>query len=155
MWFLATRRMESVPKFFAYFSKLKDCQCIFKKHYRQEQVQFPDVYRCLFFCQHFVVGCPDHRRIFRYPHGLEFGFVEVFLADHVHACSRIHHKLSFNGVYCGCGRHNPLFGRRIECGFLLFFELANSFGKIPCLASGASLLSFSLCLRCEICPQIS
>ena len=31
--------------------------------------------------------------------------------------------------------------------FVLFFELINTFGKIPCLAAAASLLSFSFLLR--------
>ena len=36
MWFLATRPMVIVPKFFAEFSTRKNCRCIFKKHYRDE-----------------------------------------------------------------------------------------------------------------------
>ena len=44
-------------------------------------------------------------------------------------------------------QHNPLIGRRIECSFVLLFELVNVSGKVPCLALGASLLSFSLFLR--------
>ena len=49
--------------------------------------------------------------------------------------------------YGGCGQHNPLIGRRIECSFVLFFALEYISGKIPCLATGAVLLSFSLFLR--------
>ena len=37
-------------------------------------------------------------------------------------------------------------GSRVECSFVVLFELVNAFGKVPCLASGASLLSFSLFL---------
>ena len=38
----------------------------------------------------------DHRRrILRYPHGLQFGRVNVSLADHMNTCSGIYHKLSF------------------------------------------------------------
>ena len=49
--------MVTIPMFFAEFSKWKNCRCIFES----------DVYRCLFFCQHFAVGCHHRRRIFRYP----------------------------------------------------------------------------------------
>ena len=89
---------------------------------------------------HLAVGRHHRRR-------LQFGRVKISLADHMHTCSGIYHKLCFLRFYGGCGRHNPLLGRRIECSFVLFFEFAKISGKIPCLASGASLLSFSLCLR--------
>ena len=49
MRFLATRPVVTVPTFFGEFSKWENWRCIFKKHYRHEQVQFTDVYRCLFF----------------------------------------------------------------------------------------------------------
>ena len=68
------------------------------------------------------------RRIFRYPHGLQFGFLKVFLADHVHTCSRIFHKLSLLGFFRGCRRHNPLLRMWIDCSFVfLFFELKKMF----------------------------
>ena len=41
----------------------------------------------------------------------------------------------------------------MECSLVLFFELVEVFGKIPCLALGASL--FVLQSFLEICPQIS
>ena len=108
MWFLATDLMVTVPKVFAEFSKWENCRCIFKKHYRHEQVQFTDVYRCLFFCWHFAVRCHYHHRIFRIPSRSPIRLRSgSFLADHVQACSGIYHKLSFLG-YCGCGRCNPL-----------------------------------------------
>ena len=147
MWFLATGPMVTVAKFFAMFSKWKTCWCIFKKYHRYEQVQFSDENRCLFFCLHFAVGCHYHYRIFRYPHGLQFGFVQVFLANHVHACSGIYHKLSFLWVYCGCGRQNPLLRRWIEWNFVFLFELIDFPGKFPRISAGTSLLSFSLLLR--------
>ena len=75
-------------------------------------------------------------------------FTDVFsLADHMQTCSWMYHKLSILRFYGGCGRHDQLLGRRIECSFVLFFEFVNISGKIPCLAAGASLLSFSLFLR--------
>ena len=52
-----------------------------------------------------------------------------------------------SGFYCGCGRQNPLIGRRIECGFVLLFELVHMFGKSPRVSAGASLLSLSLSWR--------
>ena len=38
----------------------------------------------------------------------------------------------------------PFFRGRVECSFVVLFELVYVFGKIPSLASGTSLLSFSL-----------
>ena len=125
----------------------KICPCIFKKHYRHEQILFSDVYRCLFFCLHFAVSCHYHYQIFLHPHGLQFGFVQVFLADHVHACSGIYHKLSCLGVYRGCGRHNPLLRRRIECSFVFLSELIDLPGKFPHISAGTSLLSCILFWR--------
>ena len=62
---------------------------------------------------------------------------------------RVHHKLSFLRLYCGCGRHNPLIERRIACSFFRFFELKDFLGKFPRVSADASLLSF------EMGPQIS
>ena len=129
------------------FSKWKNRPCIFKKHYRHEQVQFTDVCSCLFFCLHFAVCCHFYHRIFQYPHVLQFGFVWVSLADHVHACSGIYHKLSFLGVYCGCGRQNPLLRRWIECSFVFLFELEDFPDKFQRISAGASLLWYSLSWR--------
>ena len=39
---------------------------------------------------------------------------------------------------------SPFFRGRVECSFVLFFELVFVFGRVPCQASGASLLSFCL-----------
>ena len=69
---------------------------------------------------------------------------ELRFADHMHTSSGIYHKLSFLQLFCWCSWQYPFFRGRIECSFVVFFELVNVFGKIPCLASGASLLSFSL-----------
>ena len=78
---------------------------------------------------------------------IQFGFVKVFLADHVNACSGIYHKLSFRGFYCGCGRQYPLVGRRIECSFVFLFELKDFLGKCPRISACTSLLSCSLFWR--------
>ena len=64
--------------------------------------------------------------------------IKVSLADHTHTCSGIYHKLSFLQFDGGCGRHNPLIGRRRECSFVLFCELANIPEKIPCFPGCAS-----------------
>ena len=79
--------------------------------------------------------------------GFQFGSVKVFLADHMHAGSRIRHKLSFLRLYGGCGGQNPLIGRRTACIFFRFFELKDILGKFPRVSAGASLLSFGLFLR--------
>ena len=47
----------------------------------------------------------------------------------------------------GCGRPNPLIGRRIECSFLRFFELIDILGKFPRVSACTSLLSCSLFWR--------
>ena len=77
----------------------------------------------------------------------QIGRVKVFPADHMHACSGVHHKLSFLRLHCGCSQQNPLNGRRTECSFFLFFEFTDILGKSPRVSAGASLLSFSLLLR--------
>ena len=87
------------------------------------------------------------RRTFRDPYSFQFGRVKVFPADHMHACSGVHHKLSFLQLFCGCGRQNPLIGRRKECSFFPFFELKDILGKSARVSAGASLWSFSLLLR--------
>ena len=65
----------------------------------------------------------------------------------VHDCSGIYHKLSFLGVYCGCGRQNPLLRRWIECSFVFLFEIEDFPGKFPRISAGTSLLSCSLFWR--------
>ena len=147
MWFLTIGPVDGIPMIFAELPKWKNCGCFFKKHHCHEYIQFFDIYRGFFSCLHLAVGRHHRRRTSRCPHGVQFGRVKVSLADHMHACSEIYHKLSLLQFYGGCGLHNPLFGRRIECSFVLFFELVKKFGKIPCLAAGAPLLSFSLFLR--------
>ena len=76
-----------------------------------------------------------------------------FLLTILHACSGIYRKLSFRRFFGGCGRQTQLIGRRIECSFVLFYELVNISGKVPCLAAGASLFVFQSLL--EICSPIS
>ena len=63
MWFLATRPMVTVPRFFAELCKWENGRWISKTHYCHEQVRFTDVHRCLFFCWHFAVACHNRRRI--------------------------------------------------------------------------------------------
>ena len=74
---------------------------ILRRVFQVKELPVYFVYRCFFFCLHLAVGRHYHRRIFRYPRGLQFGFVKVFLTDHMHACSGIYHKLSFLGCFCG------------------------------------------------------
>ena len=78
---------------------------------------------------------------------IQFGRVKVFPTDHMQACSRVHHKLSFLRLYCGCGQLNPLIGWRIDCEIFRVFHLKDIIGKSPRVSAGASLLSFSLLLR--------
>ena len=83
-----------------------------------------------FFCEHLAVGCYRSRRIFRCSHGLQFGLVQVFLADHVHTCSGIYHKL-FPRVY------------------------VDAAGKIHSSEGEQNVALSSLQSVLEICPQIS
>ena len=69
---------------------------------------------CLFLCMYLAVGCNHRRRIFRDRYGFQLGRVKVFPADQLHACSGVHHKLSFLRFDCGCGRQNPLISERKE-----------------------------------------
>ena len=64
----------------------------------------------------------------------------------MHTRSRINHKLTFLWLFCWRSPEYPLFGRRVEGSFVVLFELVYVFGKVPSLASGTSLLSFSLCM---------
>ena len=51
-------------------------------------------HRGFFSCLHLAVGRHHRRRTPRCPHGLQLRKVKVFLADHMHTSSGIHHKLS-------------------------------------------------------------
>ena len=138
MWFLTAGPVVSIAMILAGLPDWKNCKCFFKKHNCHEWVQCFDIYRGLFSCLHLAVGRHHRRRILRYPHGLQFSRVKVSLADHTHTCSGIYHKLSFLQFDGGCGPKNPLIGGRIECSFLLFFELVNIPDKIPCFPGCAS-----------------
>ena len=70
--------------------------------------------------------------------------VKVFLTDHMHTRPGINHKLSLLRRFCWRSRKYPLFCRREECSLLVRFEVVYFVGKIPSLALGTSLLSFSL-----------
>ena len=111
LWFLTTGPMVITPVIFAEFSKWEKCRCIFKKHYCHEYNQFFVIHCCFFFCLHLAVGCYHRRRTFRDPYGFQFGWIQIFPVDHMHACSGVHHKLSVLLLYCGCGRRNPLIGQ--------------------------------------------
>ena len=62
----------------------------------------------------------------------------------MHTNARIYHKLSFLRLLCWRSREYPFFRGRVECYLVFLLELVYVFGKVPCLASGTSLLSFSL-----------
>ena len=86
-----------------------------------------------------------HRRTPRCPHGLHLSRVKVSLADHMHTSSGIRYKLSLSsGSFADAAGEYPFFRGRAECSFVVLFELVYVFGMVPCLASGTSLLSFSL-----------
>ena len=130
---------------FAEFPQWKHCGSFLKKHNCDEWVQLFDTYRRFSICSHLAVGRHHRRRILRNPHGLQFGRVKFFLADHMHTRPGINHKLSLLWLSCWGTWKNPLLFKREECS--VRFELVNTFGKIPSLALGTSLLSFSLFLR--------
>ena len=118
MWFLATRPMVTVPKFFADF-QVRELPVYFPgalpSPISQIHGRFP--LPLLWFALSRWLSLPPSD--LSIPHGLQLGFVKVFLADHVHACSGAT-IFSFLQLYCGCGRQNPLIGRRIECSFFPF-----------------------------------
>ena len=115
-----------------------------KKHNIDGKVQLCDIYRRFFICSHLAVGRHHRRRTPWCPHGLHLSRVKVFLTDHMHSRSWINHKLSLLQLSCWGTWENPHFCRREECSLVVRFELVNIFGKIPSLALGTSLLSFSL-----------
>ena len=153
IWFLTAGPVVGIPLILAEFPERKNCGCIFEKHNRHEQVQFFDIFSGFFSGLHLAVGRHRRRRVPRYPHGLQFSRVKVFLTDLVHTCYGLYHKLSFLWFYGGCGRHNPLNGRRIECSLVFLFEFVNVFWQdsMPCFGRIAGVLQSLL----EICPQIS
>ena len=101
------------------------------------------LYRRFFICSHLAVG-RHHRRRTPWCPRVQLSRVKVFLTDHMHTHTGINHKLSLTRLSCWGTWRNPLFFRREECCLVVRFELVYIFGKIPSLALGTSLLSFSL-----------
>ena len=95
MWFLTAGPVVGIPMILAEIPERKKCGSFFKKHHRNEKVQFFDTYRCFFFCLHLAVGRRHRHRTPQCPHGLQLSRVKVSLADHMHTRSGIHHELSF------------------------------------------------------------
>ena len=56
----------------------------------------------------------------------------------------IHHKLSFHQLFCWRSQECPLLRGKVACSLVFFFVLVSVFSKIPSIASGTPLLSFSL-----------
>ena len=102
------------------------------------------LYRGFFSGLHLAVGRHHRRRTPRCPHGLQLSRVKVSFTDHMHTRSWNYHKLSFLRLVCWRSREYPFLRGKIEYSLVFFCELVHVFGKIPSLASGTSLLSFSL-----------
>ena len=100
--------------------------------------------RRFFIRAHLAVGRHHRPRTPWCPHGLQLSRGKVFLTDHMHTRSWINHKLSFLQLLCWRSQEYPFVHGKVECRLVFFFELVCVFRKIPRLASGTSLLSFSL-----------
>ena len=139
MWFLTAGPVVCTPMVLAEFRERKNCGSFFKKDNCREWVEIFDIYRGFFCCLHLTVGRHHHRRILRNPHGLQFSRVKVSLADHMHTCSGIYHKLFFPRFY--------VIGGRIDCSFVLFCELVIVRQVLHASPRGAPLFSFGLLLE--------
>ena len=64
----------------------------------------------------------------------------------LHWCSRIYHQFSFRG-FRRRWRWWPNFSRRVECGFVLIFELMDMFRHFTCISAGALFLLQGFFLR--------
>ena len=119
---------------FAQFSEWENCRCIFEKPHCHEQIQFSDIHCCLFFCWHLVVttvvGLLDILTVFNSAEWRSF------------LLTRCH---------CGCGRQNPLVGRRIECSFFPFLWACRYSWQV----STRLRIALATLSPPEICPQIS
>ena len=91
------------------------------------------MYHRFFSCLHLAVGRHHRRRTSRCPHGLQISRVKVFLTDHMHTNSRIHHKLSSGSLVDAAGKY-PFLRGRVECGLVFFWKLVRFFGNVPRLA---------------------
>ena len=93
-----------------------------------------------------------HRRTPWCPHVLQLSRVKVFLTGPLCIVApESTGKLPFLRLFCWRSREYPFLRGKVECSLVFFFELVYVFFKIPSLASGTSLLSFSLFMG----PQIS
>ena len=81
-----------IPMILTQLPQGKNCWSFFKKHHGHEEVQLLDKPRRFFSGLHLAVGRHHRRRTPRCPHGLQLSRVKIFLADYVHARSRIYHK---------------------------------------------------------------
>ena len=133
-----------MPMILAGLRARKNCESFFKKHNFDKQVQLLDIYRRLFSGLRLAVGRHHRRRIPRHSYGFQLGRVKVFLTDHVHTGCWIYHKLSFLRLFCWRSREYPFLRGKVLCSLVFSFELVHVSGKVPSLASGTSLLSFSL-----------
>ena len=133
MWFLTAGPVVGIPMIPAELPEWKNCGSVFKKHNCHEQVPLFDIFSGFFCGSHLTVG-RHHRRLTPCcPRGLQLSRVKVFF--------RINHKLSLVRLSC------HFFCKREQCSLVVRFELVSTFGKIPSLALGTSLLSFSLFVR--------
>ena len=98
--------------------------------------------RRFFIRSHLAVGRHHRPRTPWCPHGLQLSRVKVFLTSHMHTRSWINYKIF--QLFCWRSQEYPFVHGKVECRLVFFFELVCVFRKIPRLASGTSLLSFSL-----------
>ena len=147
MWFLTAGPVVCVPMVLTQLPQGKNCGNFFKKNNFDKQVQLFDIYCRFLSCLHLAVDRHHRRRTSWCPHGLQLSRVKVFLTGHMHSRSWINCKLLFFRLFCWRSWEYPFLRGKVECSLVLFFEPVYVLGKIPCLASGTSLLSFSLFLR--------
>ena len=123
MWFLATRPMITVPKFFAEFSPSERTAGVFSRSvtvtnkFKRTKTRASSFASTSLLAVITMVGFFDILKV------SNSALLRSILLTMCKACSGVHHKLSFLRLYCGCGRQHPLIGRRTECSFFSFFEL--------------------------------
>ena len=147
MWFWTAGPVVCIPMILTELTEFprKNCGNFFKKHNLDEQVQLLDVHRRFFFGLHLAVGRHHHHWTPRCPHGLQLSRAKVFRTDHMHTRSWVNYKKFFplDLLLTQPGVPIPPRESRMQpCHFL--WACRCFFCKIPSLASGTSLLSFSL-----------
>ena len=123
--------------FIAKLSERQYCWRVFEDFHSQENIQFFDIYRCLFMCLHFSIGCYDRRRTARLRQGLHFSIASTLRSRQQILDPQVQELMA------QVDTNFPKVRRK-----LLFSPLnQDAFSQPPRCFTGTSLLPFRLLLR--------